>query len=161
MEIQLNMILFQIINFGIVLGALWFFLYRPILKIFAERAKRIEEGQRAAAAAIEEHEHIEELKEKTQRKLKEQAAATLKEAIDEGKKRQDELVLEAKTIAQAEIEKLRGQWKSEQKAQTREMEQSMIDAVFQVCNFVLPSVLDEKKQRELIEKEVTGVLSQL
>lgn len=161
MDIQLNMILFQIFNFGIILAVLWYLLYRPILKIFAERAKRVEEGQRAAAAAIKEYENIEQLKTKTERQLKEQAALSLKEAADEGKKRQDELVQEAKTIAQAEIEKLRAQWQAERDAQTRKMQQSMVDAVFQVCNAVLPQALDSKNQQELIDKEVAGVLSQL
>ncbi len=161
MDIQLSMIFFQIINFGIVLAALWYLLYRPVLKIFAERAKRIEEGQKAAAAAIEDHEHIEELKAKTERQLKEKTSISLKEATEEGKKRQAELVAEAKTIAEAEVAKLREQWQEEKETQLHKMNQNMVNAVFQVCHAVLPKALDKKTQTEIIDREVAAVLKQL
>ena len=48
MEIDISQILFQIVNFSVVLAALTFLLYKPIFKMFLERAKRIEEGQKAA-----------------------------------------------------------------------------------------------------------------
>ncbi|MBP7875423.1 ATP synthase F0 subunit B [Candidatus Woesebacteria bacterium] len=161
MDIQIGMILFQIVNFGIVLAALWFLLYRPVLKIFAERAKRIEEGQKAASAAIEDHEKIEELKIKTERQIKEKTAAALKEATDDGKKRQAELVAEAKKISQEEIEKLREQWSAEKEAELHKMNQAVVDAVFQVSSVVIPKVLDEKSHAALIDKEVAAVLKQL
>lgn len=161
MDIQIGMILFQIVNFGIVLGALWFLLYRPILKIFAERAKRLEEGQKAAAEAIASHDHIAELKEKTELQLKEKTALALKEATDAGKKVQAELVAEAKTLAQAEVEKLRQQWGEEKDAQLHRMNKSMVDAVFQISTAVLPQALDKKSHTKLIDKEVSAILKQL
>ena len=65
MNIVFPQILFQIINFSIVMGALWYLLYEPVMKIFSERAKRIEEGQLAAQEAIAQQEKIDELKENT------------------------------------------------------------------------------------------------
>ena len=161
MDIQPSMILFQIINFGIILAVLWYFLYKPVLKIFAERAKRVEEGQKAATAAIIEHEHIEELKEKTQRDLKEKKSAALKEVDEEGKKRQAELVAEAKIIAQSEIAKLRAQWAQEKEAQLHSMNQELVNAVFAVSATVLPKALDKKTHSELIDTEIGAILKQL
>ena len=80
MQIELTQILFQIINFGVVLGVLWYLLYKPVLKIFAERAKRIEEGQKAAAKALENQEKINEIKLKTEAESKKKASQVLKEA---------------------------------------------------------------------------------
>lgn len=161
MDIQIGMILFQMVNFGIILVVLWLLLYRPVLKIFTERAKRIEEGQKAAAAAIEDHDHIEELKTKTERQLKEKTTASLKKAADEGKKRQAELVAEAKTIAQAEIAKLRQQWSEEKAAEVHKLNQAVAAAVFQVSSTVLPKALDKKAHSELIDSEIAAVLKQL
>lgn len=160
MDIQISMILFQIVNFGIILAVLWYLLYRPVLKIFHERAKRIEEGQKAAEAAIQDHEHIEELKAKTERQLKEKTAASLKEATDEGKKRQAELVAEAKVIASAEVAKLREQWKAEKEAELLKLNQQMVDGVFQISSAVLPKVLDKKAHAALIDTEVAALLKQ-
>jgi len=161
MDIQIGMILFQMVNFGIILVVLRLLLYRPVLKIFTERAKRIEEGQKAAAAAIEDHEQIEELKTKTERQLKEKTTASLKKATDEGKKRQAELVAEAKTIAQAEIAKLRQQWSEEKAAEVHKLNLAVAAAVFQVSSAVLPKALDKKTHSELIDSEIAAVLKQL
>jgi F-type H+-transporting ATPase subunit b len=161
MDIQLNMILFQMINFGIVLFALWVLLYRPVLKIFAERAKRIEEGQRAAARAIKEQEGIEELKAATEREVKEQTAAALKAATQEAKQRQQEMIAEGKAMAEAEIAKLRKQWQDEKESQITKLNQQLVDAVFSVSNRVLPKALDKKQHAELIDDELAALVKQL
>lgn len=49
--IDWKLLLAQAVNFGIVLLALWYFLYRPVLGMIDERRKRIEEGVRNAEEA--------------------------------------------------------------------------------------------------------------
>lgn len=51
--LDLRLIIIQIINFGILLAALVYFLYRPILNLLKERAEKIEQGLKDAAAAAE------------------------------------------------------------------------------------------------------------
>lgn len=46
-----RLIVFQIINFGIVLTALWYFLYTPVLKLLREREDKIKQGLADATAA--------------------------------------------------------------------------------------------------------------
>jgi F-type H+-transporting ATPase subunit b len=48
-----RLIIIQIINFGILLVALVYFLYRPVLNLLKERAEKIEQGLKDAAAAAE------------------------------------------------------------------------------------------------------------
>jgi F0F1-type ATP synthase membrane subunit b/b' len=54
MEINFLQILFQAINFGVVFGAITFLLYKPVMKMLDERAKKIAEGQSAAEKSIRE-----------------------------------------------------------------------------------------------------------
>ena len=46
-----KLLLIQGFNFGLLLIALSYFLYRPIIRLIAERQKKIEEGVRNAEAA--------------------------------------------------------------------------------------------------------------
>lgn len=49
--INWKLLLVQGINFGLLLTVLWWFLYRPVLKIIDDRRKRIVEGVQAAEEA--------------------------------------------------------------------------------------------------------------
>jgi len=69
MEINFFQIIFQIINFTILLLLLKKFLYKPILKILKQRAQKIEEGIEAAEKSIEERDKLEELKKSRRLKL--------------------------------------------------------------------------------------------
>ena len=41
MDIQLPQIIYQLVNFGVVFGAVTYLLYKPVQKILDERSKRI------------------------------------------------------------------------------------------------------------------------
>ena len=62
MEIRWYQLLFQVINFGLLIFVLNRFLYRPILKIVEQRNKKIEDSIRAAEATLKEKEKIAEIK---------------------------------------------------------------------------------------------------
>jgi F-type H+-transporting ATPase subunit b len=49
--INWKLLLAQAFNFGVLLLALWWFLYRPVLNMIARRQRVIEEGVRNAQAA--------------------------------------------------------------------------------------------------------------
>lgn len=46
-----KLLLIQAFNFGVLLLALWYFLYRPVLKLIDDRRAKIAEGVRTAEAA--------------------------------------------------------------------------------------------------------------
>ncbi len=46
-----KLLLTQGINFAVLLTALWYFLYRPVLKLIDDRREKIAEGVRTAEAA--------------------------------------------------------------------------------------------------------------
>ncbi len=49
--INWKLLLIQAVNFGLLLSALTYFLYRPVLKIIDDRQKKIAEGVRTAELA--------------------------------------------------------------------------------------------------------------
>lgn len=46
-----ELLIIQAVNFGLLLVALWYFLYKPLLRVIEERRRKIEEGVRDADAA--------------------------------------------------------------------------------------------------------------
>jgi F-type H+-transporting ATPase subunit b len=51
--INWKLLLIQMVNFGVLLFALWYFLYTPIINLIDERRKKIVEGVRNAEKAEE------------------------------------------------------------------------------------------------------------
>ncbi len=161
MNIEPSHIIFQILNFGVVLGALTYLLYKPILKMFAERAKRIEEGQKAAQKAIEQQSKIEEIKQKTEAEAKKKAAGVLKEATQEAENKKAELLEEARAAAAAEVEKMKQAWKSEKEQLIANIRAEVVETVMTASEKVLGKSLDAKAHSKLIDEELANVLKTL
>lgn len=161
MEIHLSQIVFQIINFGIVFGALTILLYKPILKIFAERARRIEEGQKAARNALEQQEKIDELKNKTEQKLKKKRAEVLEEAVKEAQEHKKQLIEEAKKTAEAEISSLKTKWENEKAKEKAQMQSELVEVVIAATEKILQEKIDSKKHSALIDSELNQLLKTL
>jgi len=51
--VDVKLIIIQIFNFGLLLLALWYFLYTPILSLLENRREKIKKGMRDAEAAEE------------------------------------------------------------------------------------------------------------
>lgn len=49
--IDWRLIVIQIFNFGLLAGALWYFLYTPVLKLIADREEKIKQGVENALKA--------------------------------------------------------------------------------------------------------------
>jgi flagellar motility protein MotE (MotC chaperone) len=62
MEIQLAQIIFQILNFGVVLAALTYFVYKPVVKLLDERKAKIAQAAKSADEIQKEKEQLEETK---------------------------------------------------------------------------------------------------
>lgn len=161
MNILFPQILFQIVNFSIVMGALWYLLYKPVMKIFAARAKRIEEGQKAAQEAITQQEKIDELKEKTDQKLKQKSAAEMKKAVEEAEKQKVSIIEQAKNEARLEIEKMKKDWEAEKMEQARQVNQQLIEAVIATTQKVIGKKLDDKAHHQLIYQELNAILKSI
>lgn len=161
MDIQLTQVLFQIVNVSVVVGALTYFLYKPILKIFDERALRIEEGQKAAAEALATRDELESAKKKMESELKKERAQILTEAQEEAKKRADEIVSRAKKEAKDEHAKLLSNWEKERVQLLKESKKDITDAIIAVSSKVIAQSLDTKAQQKVIDTELDAIFKQV
>lgn len=161
MDIQFPQILFQAINFLVVVGSLSVLLYKPILKVFDERSKRIAEGQKAAEEALVQREQIEALGEKTKQELNEKSAQILDKATKEASTTKTQIIEEAKQQAQVEVELLKQKWVNEKEQMLKGMNDQLAEAVIQTSAKVVGSSLTSAQHSKLIDQELNLFLKQI
>lgn len=81
--INWKLLLIQIVNFGLLLLILWYYLYRPLIKIIDARREKIEEGIKAALRSEQE---LSEAKSERDRIIRE-ATEKGNQLIEDAKKR--------------------------------------------------------------------------
>ncbi|HYD35646.1 MAG TPA: F0F1 ATP synthase subunit B [Vitreimonas sp.] len=161
MEIQLPQILFQIINFFVVFGALSYLLYKPVKKILEERANRIEEGQLAAQKSLAEQHKIEELRKQAEKEAKKQAAEILEQAKKDATKQTEELASKAQEHAKAQLLKFQTEWQEQKKELVKELKQQFTESVVAAAEKVVGASLDKKAHAKLIDDELNTLLKSL
>lgn len=159
MEIQLAQIIFQIINFGVVLAALTYFVYKPVVKLLEDRKSKI------AAAAISAAEI-----EKSKAQLEEVMAKGLQKAKAESKRISDD----ARRRASQEAKDLLEKTKLEIKAREAKFEQEMAtlrqerllaveseikQAAFRLAEIVLSAEIDQKKHTKVIDEQLKRIIA--
>lgn len=154
MEIKLVQILFQVVNFGVVLGALTVLLYKPILKMLDERAKKVEEADKAAQETLREKEEIDALKKKSKVQADRDAAKLLEKAREQAAELKKELAKKAKDELHQEHEKALSVWKQEKSSMMSEMQKEFASAVFAVTEKLIGQSVDKKAHTKLIDQGI-------
>jgi F-type H+-transporting ATPase subunit b len=78
--IDWHLLIAQAINFGLVMLALWYFLYRPVLSVLEKRREMVAQGVRDAEEAKEKLEHADGEAAKRVSKADDEAEHILKSA---------------------------------------------------------------------------------
>jgi len=161
MEIVLPQIIFQAVNFFIVLCILSYLLYRPITQIFQERAERIEKGQQAAQEAIEQQAIMSQLEEKKRLELEKQIAKLLDQASGEADEHKQKLMERAKLDAAEFQQKQRIKWDQERAQLLSEHRTAMVEAVMLATEKVIGKKLTKDDKTHLVDQQINDVLAKL
>lgn len=161
MNIDLMQIFIQAVNFFVVMGALSYLLYNPILKVLDERSKRIQEGNRAAETAIQQREAIDEMKAKAKKELEKEKAAILKEATQDARSSAEKIVEKAHDEAKTILGKAKDQANQEKSRMLGEMKGDIVEAIQTITATVIPKTIGVKDQVKLIDTELENILKAL
>lgn len=152
MEIHVTAILLQMLNFGVVVGALTYFLLKPIRNILDERARKVAEGQAAAQAALAEKANIEKIKADVSKEAKQEAKSLIAAAREEAESKRAEILAAAKVEAEAERTNLLDSAAKEKATLQKQWQSEFEAAVLMVAKNVIGESLDAKKHSKLIEQ---------
>lgn len=145
---------FQLINFAIVALVVWYLILKPLTKKLEERKKIIDESL-DNAKKVETNLFMAE--QKFQEKVDEAKVAANK-IIEKSHDEAEQLSVDMKDKAKTEIEKLVGEAKVKIKEEKEEVMRGVkaetASLVVAAVEKILEEKLDEKKDRELIDKSL-------
>ncbi len=157
--LNLGYLLVQVLNFLIILVVLRVWVYKPVLELLEKRKKAIAQGLEDARVAAEARANAEAEAKKIISDAQEKAS----ELVHEATERADAVGKEIKSAAEAEAAKIRENALDEAH---HERDRILADVRGQIAGLAMAAtqkligeVLDEKRQRELIDEFFSGVKS--
>jgi len=155
MEIRLGQILFQVLNFAIILFVLKKFLYKPVLKVLDDRANRIKDGLEAAEKNVKLHEDLETKQDKIIKKAQIEADALVQQAKTEA----DQIVRQAQEKAKSEVKQVlqteRQAWQNQMSEQTQKFQKNLTDVVTSSVETVLQDLVSLKVDKTIVDKQIS------
>ncbi len=150
--INLPLLVVFIINFIILFILLRLFLYKPVLKMLDERAKRIKEGMELAEASKKEYEQAKSEVQKQMEKGRQEAQALIAQALQTGERLKEESREEALKQAQGIIDRTRAELESERQKMMDSLRKEFVDIAISAAEKVIRETLDKERHRKLIEE---------
>lgn len=149
-----KLFLAQIINFVLLLVVLWKFAYKPLLKTMEERTEKIESGLKNAEKQEAAVKKAEEEFEKRVQEAKQEAQSIVKKAEEFGKKMRKEMVESAEQEKEKIIVSGKKAVEQEKEKSLTEIKQKTADLVIMATEKILEEKVDEKKNKQLVEKAI-------
>ena len=150
--INLALLIAQIVNFLVLLAILYFFAYKPILKMLDERARKIKESVDEVQKVKDQAARAEEeFKQKIETAGK-QGQELIARAMRTGEEARQRAQVEAKQEAQVLVEKAREEIKQERNEAISELRQEFADLTIVAAEKVIEKSLDKEAHRQIIDK---------
>jgi len=153
-HIDLKLFIAQLVNFAIVLAVLYFFAFKPLVKMMSERTEKIDKSLKEAdeiekRLALTERERTEVIA-----AAKKQAATLIEEADKRGEERRVELIAKAKEDIGQVINQERAKMGREKAETLKEIKKEIGDLVILTVEKLLNEKMTSDKDQELIKKLV-------
>lgn len=155
--INLNLFLAQLINFGVVVGLLWWLLYKPVTKMLNDRTARIEASLREADDVKKQLANAKSGYEAELTKARQEAAAIVAQAQDRAKSQEVEIVAQARREADRIREEARTQAIQERDQMMREAKDQIADLVTLTASRVLDAELRAAGHDKLIAESLAAL----
>lgn len=157
MEINFLQVLFQAVNFGVILFVLNKFLYKPIKKVLDDRQDKINEGLKAAEKNLKAQDELEKTKKQELAKARREAAKLVSDAKKDAKLQADSIVKDAKDKASQEAARIIQSAKESAKSAEADMAASVKELTIASTRKLLGSTLSDAE----IKKITTAMIKKL
>lgn len=161
MDIKLADIIFQIINFSIVVGALTYLLYKPVLKILEERAKKVKTAQADAEATIAQKQKTEKETDQIINKAHKQAQEIIDMARKKAQTQAKQIIDQAKDQAKKSTQKAATGWEKEKQTMIDQLRSQYVNDVTAITEKVLAGILDKKTQQQYITQQLDSIIKSI
>lgn len=150
--INLPLLIAQLVNFLILLGLLYLFAYKPILRMFDERSNRIKESMEQTESVKEQAANAEEEAKKRIEAASKEGQEVVARAVRTGEEIKQKAQQEARPEAEALIAKARLEIQRERDESIDGLRKELTDLTILAAEKVVERSLDKEAHKELIEK---------
>ncbi len=150
--INLPTLLAQIVNFLLLLGLLYLFAYKPILRMFDERANRIKESMEETESIKEQAARAGEEAKKRIEVASREGQELVARSVRTGEEIRQKAQQEARPEAEALITRARLEIQRERDEAIDELRKEFTDLTIVAAEKVIEQSLDREAHRQLIDK---------
>jgi len=150
-------LLFQVLNFAILLWLLKRFAYQPILKVLNDRRQKIEESLKTAQQIAITKTALD----KEQSRMMQEAQTNVKQLIAQGEKQAGTIIEEAQAKAMSQAERIvtegKARLRQEEAAIKNRLHEEAVTLVKEVTGRLIKNKLDSKNDETLIKETIKEV----
>jgi len=150
--INLPTLVAQIVNFVILLGLLYLVAYKPLMRMFDERSRKIRESMEQTEFIKEQAAHAEEEVKKQLEAAGREGQGVIARAVRTGEEIRREAQQEARREAESLIARARMEIQRERDDAIDELRKEFADLTILAASKVIDRSLDKKAHRRLIDK---------
>lgn len=148
-------LVFQVINFAILLGVLYRFAYRPLLRVLEERRQTIEESLKSAADIKQERQELEREKHSIVNEARREAETIVGRSEKEAQLIQGRAQAAGQQTADRLMTQAQAQMGQQLATARAALKREALGLVVTATERVLKEKIDEKKDRALVEDAIT------
>ena len=150
--INLPTLLAQIVNFVILLGLLYLVAYKPIIRMFDERSRKIKESMEQTEFIKEQAAHAEEEVKKQLEAAGKQGEELIARAARAGEEVRQGIHQQAEQEAESLLARARTEIQRERDEAIDELRKEFADLTILAAEKVIDRSLDKEAHRQLIDK---------
>jgi F-type H+-transporting ATPase subunit b len=155
--VDLPKLIFQVINFLILLYLLNRFLFKPVLRLLDEREARIRKGLEDAEAAARDRQLAEAEREAAVTEARKEAQSMLARANKIAEDTRSEILGDARSEADKVVERAREEITSEKERAMAELRTHVANLALDAAGKLVRSQMSGDTQRRLVEEFLTEV----
>ncbi|MEQ4487800.1 MAG: F0F1 ATP synthase subunit B [Dehalococcoides mccartyi] len=141
----------QVVNFGLLLGLLYLFAYKPILAKLDERSARIKESMERTDQVKEQAQRAEEEFKKRIGEASQQGQLVIERAVKTGDEIRQKAIEEARAEAEAMLSRARTEIRQERDEVVDQLRKEFAELTILAAGKVIDQSLDKKAHQALID----------
>jgi F-type H+-transporting ATPase subunit b len=156
-----TMLVAQLLNFGILLVALTYLLYKPVLKLIDERRERIRQSMEHAEKLEVQVQEMEKERKKRMKELDDQAKTFLEQAREQAEGTKKQILDGAKAEVDQMLEKGRKQLHDEKQKLLTDLQKTVSSVSVSLAEKILErefSDADQKRMLSELERDVPSLI---
>jgi F-type H+-transporting ATPase subunit b len=158
--IEPQVLLLQIVAFGIVFGLLKVFAFKPLGAVLKQRTDEVSDNLAKAEAHAAEQQRLRDELEQRLAKIHEEARAEVKKAVEEARQVREQLLGDARSEAERFLSRAEAEIENRRRSALKEMRDQVADLAVLAAGKAIGAALDEQAHRRVIADFIAGLEAQ-